>query len=473
MMLLLRVLILCTLGSVISSRSLALTTNFLPLFNAYATKLGHVPLIKDDKSGFYVNVDLADDKNDASDSIPGPDTVPMILSLYTSHSLLVNDCLNFSSYNCDFYSCVPHKNDTFSLDFLDFTAAGYYADANIFLDYGNWKLTSKAAMADICLSGREADYSASKNGVIGMGVAENSQNNYMIHPIFSIFIDSDGSRGKLLFSQDMKMANTDIPPITIQADSNWNINATGNIQIGSSRIAINSTVIFELSASTIGFPLPIYQQIIKNIESIASMSCSSLLSSPTCTYNGDITSLPTISLSHENRNITIPSQVYAKQTENLNNIVLGLRGLASNLTGDSYVSPSHDNFIVLDSTFMAYYYVVFNAVADPTITLYIASEPTKSQTWLYLVLECVGIALLLAICIGSYCCLKKKKAKTTSSTMMKLVSPKVSNQIPLIKKVTSNEFQGKEIIVLTNGNAGAQYQEEEEEPEIFRKIASE
>src|SRR5690349_11925046 len=119
--LLIHVLIIISISITITHASLFLNSLFnlakRPLMNAYATNSGTVPLFRDDL-GFYASVDLAEHSSDASDTSSSPDTVNVMLGLYTPTTALITNCLSFSGYSCYYPRCNSFSWTNVSTNFL-------------------------------------------------------------------------------------------------------------------------------------------------------------------------------------------------------------------------------------------------------------------------------------------------------------------------------------------------------------------
>ena len=150
-----------------------------PLMNAYRAQNGINTIFKDDRS-FYVGVDLQYSYNeDDSDSDFGPNTVPMLLSLYTSNVWLADDCLSYYQYDCSEYSCNKYTWQDSNESLLDFSAIGYQASVTMYLDYFNWRLASYANIATSCNSSTYYWQQPQTYGVLGLGRDNSAQNNFI------------------------------------------------------------------------------------------------------------------------------------------------------------------------------------------------------------------------------------------------------------------------------------------------------
>jgi len=388
------------------------------------SKSGNVPIYKDD-TGFYVAVDLQYDSSRASEPDFGPDTVPMILGLYTAQTLLVDSCLSFTSYNCEKYHCNPNPQDLYNLNYLYFTAFSYWADTNLYLDYENWGYQSASIIATSCVASTTDTFGQGRSGVLSLGTAHTGKGNFNASsPVFSILINNDSKSGELLFKKDLSYAVYDTPQAVLKADSNWNAAVYGSLQVGDQSINVNLYLIFDLATDAIGLPLKLYNQVITSLGVYGVTDCdagSTYL--PTCKFAGAKTAenLPNITIVTETTRLVIPDSIYVlSRDEQEGTVRLNLKALSNDLTGPSFVTKSYENFIVLDSRFMSYYYTVFEYKnqEETTISLYKAGTPIVKPGNEYWRIILIGSIVLLVVTIVCCCvmAMRKKKSKDFSFT---------------------------------------------------------
>lgn len=393
-----------------------------PLLNAYATKYGRIPLLKDDFGGFYLSVDLKDDSDDASDSEFGPDTVPMFLGLYTSQTLLASECLNLGFYDCDYYKCLPNETSFTGYEFPYFQADGYFATADMYLDYNYWKLhkLSNAAIAISCTSQRSELSGIKKFGILGMGTRENAKNNFLKSSnSFSIYIKRDLLDGLLLFENDFAYAQSKKPLSILKTDEDWVVrNGVENktsIHIQNLDVVSQFDLIFDIGFSGIGLPLNIYFGVISALEEVSNLKCNSVYSFASCTYHGRMISLPNIIINVSSSILVIPPETYVKRNEPSNSILqLNLIGMSSILSEVSFITPRFNNCVILGAELMSLYYTVFN-ISDHSIVLYGSRIEIEGQKWLIILIECI---LFISFVIGAWACchfLNKTKRPVTKS----------------------------------------------------------
>ena len=93
-----------------------------------------------------------------------------------------------------------------------------------------------------------------------------------------------------------------------------------------------------------------------------------------------------------------------------------IKAIGSDKSGSAYVTPGYNNYIILDSNFMRYYYTVFDG-SSQGITIYKASAPTKA--WVYR-FDCwvshsiPHPCMLLLLC--QECTLKEDFGRSTSTS---------------------------------------------------------
>jgi hypothetical protein len=445
---------LTTMSKASSVKEKPASLSGLPLLNAYASKHGTVKLRKDYNNGYYAIVDfqyLYSEDSDSEYVSTSSSTGAMMLGLYTSQTWLSNGCLGFSYYWCSINSCTQYTYNTLSENLPYFSASGYRAIANAYLDYSDWYLYQNAAITASCTSNSNGWYGQGRTGILGMGVASNGYYNFRSQRKFSIYIDPKvtyGVAGELTFNVDQdKIANPSSSGYTFTADTNWHVSMGYYSYIyfygqSSNTLSMNNfNLIFDLSSPTIGLPYSIYTTFVSYFGKAAGVTCTSSLSNPICYYYGSINNLPTIQLYANSQYIAIPPQVYLQNGFSYDNdaylsqVTLNIRALANNLTYTNYVTSDYSNYIILGSSFMTYYYTTFDYTSGyPRITLSIAATPGSGLTWLWITL---GVAGLIAVIICCVCIAKAKKPKTGSK-----VGPTTNTfDAPLIANADAGNYQ--------------------------------
>ena len=365
--------------------------------------LGQVSL-KRSNNGFFISAELPDSLNTNLTT----NTADMILALYTDNTLLFN-------YNCsDYKSCHINSSTTVAASFPYFTAEGEYASVDASLSSGYWKLSS-----DAIVNTTEGNYSINSTtpyGIIGMGLDGNASANFINQPSFSISLTANGDSGQLLFTPDMSLAESDTPQAKLSAGSNWHIHGVNTIDIGFYINVKNTSLIFDLNSDTIGLPLTIYNQVLEALESQYGLVCSTdTYYKPVCSNYQMKDDFPGLKINIGDQSISIPSSVYVQGGDadiQTYAVSLSLKALSSNLTGESYVTPVYENYIILSYPVLAYYYTVFDGNSQ-TVTLYTADHSESMSYILYIVVGWFGLFIVIALCY--YCYMRMKVARQANA----------------------------------------------------------
>ncbi len=393
------------------------------------TNSGNVPLYKD-SIGFYAGVDLA--KDDSSWPYYGPNTVSMLLGLYTSQTLLVTSCMTFTEYNCQKYQCTQYGWMNETVQYPYFIASGFAATAQAYFDYSHWSLNDYALIASTCSSGGLVTYGSGMSGILGLGLnTGNGLINYNVgNPVFSLYLKPvNNQAGYLMFQKDLRYASSSSPIATIKTDKNWKSLFNGYIQVGVTSVSLfNVSLIFDLYADTTGLPSAVYDSVLKYLG-YAGAYCSGNYK-PTCSYGSYMSRLPTLTIqlnSPNSGNIYLPPSVYVSDYSSYSNsstvssFTLNLRALGSNLPTTSYVTPDFNNTLILNSAVLSQYYSVFDASSPntPYIYLYnaVQSPPVPGSTsWWGIVSG--GVVLALLICACCRCCCRPKVITTGQTPLI-------------------------------------------------------
>jgi len=388
------------------------TPSLLAAIKPVTAENGNLLLYRDNAVGFYAAVDLVYDPPTS----PGAQPAPMSLSFYTHQTLLVSECLKFSSYDCEKYHCTPNPDDPDVRNYMSFTAHSYWAATNLYLDYDHWGGKIASVIATSCEASTTDSYGQNRYGILGLGTAFAGKSYFNASkPILSIWIAESMKLGELMFEKDLYHFAESATPVTVlKASSNWVSSLSGTIQIGKEKtIDMKVDLLFDLSADSIGLPLSLFNQVIESLDSFGVKNCATGSTyQPTCDLQGDYANLPNITLVSGNSKFVIPPEVYVLQYVDKTSVTLNLKGLSNDLTGESFVTRSYDNCIVLDAKFMIYYYVVFEYQNEDgtTITLYKsgkgAVEPDDGDNGYWWI---VVVALLVLIAIGCVVLVSRKK----------------------------------------------------------------
>lgn len=368
-------------------------------------------LLFKDNVGFFVAVDLLYDPASSY-------SVPMSLSFYTYQTLLVSDCFKFKSYDCEKYHCTPNPINIDVRNYFSFTAHSYWAGTNLYVNYDHWGGQVASVIATSCEGNPIDSYGQRRYGILGMGTSFAGKSHYNASkPIFSVWIADDMKLGELVFKKDLyHFAESATPVAVLKANLDWVSTFSGTIEIGEKSIDMNVDLIFDISSDSIGLPVGIYNQVIENLSGFGVKDCTAGSTyQPLCTYKGKYEDLPNITLVSGNTKVVIPPKVYVLASVDRTSVTLNLKGLSNALTGNSFVTKSYDNCIVLDAKFMNYYYTVFEYQNEDgsTITLYKsgkgAVEPDDGDGGYWWI---VVVVLLVVIAIGCVAVLLRKKTRS-------------------------------------------------------------
>jgi hypothetical protein len=414
-----------------------------PFLKLYATESGNITLYQD-AEGFRIPVDFVDHENEASDGVSSYD---MAVCLYSSQTFLSSYyCLDFFGYSCSAYSeCTSYKSSNFSANYVQLSAIGYMMTAPIYLDYNNWYVDGEIGFATSCTSNITLPYGNSRYGMLGMGFANGSQDNYPGSKMFSITLNRSQSEGSLTFHNGSSVEFPSYTPaVTLQTDSNWNINTSAVVTVGYSSIEFDTTVIFDLNSDLLGFPVTIYEYVVQYLETNASMSCNNATFQAVCSYTGNPQNLPNITLTIQDLNIQIPPVIYVQDFYIYNSengtysLTLNLRGISPNLMNESYVPPAFENFVILDENFLFYYIPLFNATGyndsnfeitlyappytnnnniQPTPTPTPASNSSSGHSWIWIPIGIFCFTILVIIVLHIVRSYRRKKEAALSSTL--------------------------------------------------------
>jgi len=318
---------------------------------------------------------------------------------------------------------MPNETSFSGHDYPYFQADGYFATADMYLDYSYWKLhkLSNAAIAISCTSQRTELSGTKMFGILGMGTREYAKNNFLkSSSSFSIYIRRDLLDGLLLFERDFAYAQSKKALAILKADEDWIVRSgegdgQTSIQIKNLDVVSKFDSMFDVGFSGIGLPLNIYLSVISALEEVTNMKCNSVSSFASCTYQGEI-SLPNIRVNMSSSSIIIiPPEIYVKYNEPSNSILqLNLIGMSETLSDVSFVTPRFNNCVILGAELMSLYYTVFN-ITDHNIMLYGSRIELQSQKWLIILIECT---VFICFIIGAWACcyfLNKTKKPVTKS----------------------------------------------------------
>lgn len=355
---------------------------------------------------------------------------PVLLGLYTSTILLPNQCLNFSMQSCnDLITCSSNNTSLRTIEFPYFEATGIEYIVNFTLSDGIQENTIGLVPSQ-CNAGLGNLYGSQSYGIIGLGTLANSPPENSVPIYFSIYLGPDSFSNVFLLNYDSTYSTSDTPVAVLQADSDWHVKGITKVQVGNNSVSLpnNTNLIFDMNFDAIGLPLSIYSEVIEQLNTTVSAICQGYGNNlaPNCSYSGTIEDLPNITISMNNQTFIFTPQVYVQNgssfTGNVSTFNLNLRAVDNTLSGLSYVTPIYEDYIILGTPAMTYYYTVFNMT--PTglfISLYTSSNiaiiplapdsdnSSSSLIQLFIILAIVAACVFLYV--AAYCYVKKHKKK--------------------------------------------------------------
>jgi len=175
-----------------------------------------------------------------------------------------------------------------------------------------------------------------------------------------------------------------VNPITLVSASNWQVQTETVSLAPMTLTAFTSTLVFDLQTDDIIMPF-LFENLLSFFKSFYNLDCSQ---SP-CTYSGDISKLPSLTLGvSKDTSINIPASVYMRY--NSANKVYSLAIKTQSFANDI-------SYTILGWPFLSTYYSVFEKTASTqTIQLYslpdqscstviVAVESSSSSTLIYLI----------------------------------------------------------------------------------------
>jgi len=434
---------------------LCLQTKVLPFFegtslrrnilmNAHTTSSGAIDIKADAYNTFYVEADLSYSYSHSSQNSSASNTGRMMVSISNDETMVAEKCLNFSSYDCNAPNC-NKLAETGSIDFPSFVANVQYAHSNIYLEDNYWRLNSAAYLylAQSCTAGPMSPSSlgSGQSGVLGLGIGNGSRANFPHDAVFSIFLSSDLTKGKLLFKKDTSSYPRSSSSLyAFPTNSTWQIYpAKGSIQIEDwdTGAAFDGNMMFDLNFDAIGLPPGPFSVFMDFVFSSAASCNSSGPGKPSCFTRQKLEDLPGMIFSINNQDIKVPSQVYAtaiNETKDGRYFYLNVKQVSPSLSGENYVSPSFANSLVLGANFLSYYYTVFDASGiNPAVYLYPSiNVPWEFNPFLWIP---VGLAVIFICCCCCCCCCcpKEKKSFNHNETPRKDLMIDAFKTAPLVE----------------------------------------
>ena len=370
-----------------------------------APKGGEIPL-KPFYFGYIFNADYI--KQDP-ESLTVQTRGIMHPSLFSSESLLVHgeDCVSFNEYDCSQYDCTEYPEQEAEATYPYLTAKGNYAKLPLILDYANWEINTPAVIATTCEG--FFMYGSNMNGIVGLGHAGKSGENFIGSKVFSVYLPQNGTDGKMFFHFDPSYALSEKPITTLKTDDNWHVSSIQFINVGNTILEVGDhSLIFDLSGLDLGLPKKTFDGVFLALKEGYEIECDKTLFNPNCTFTGLAKDFPSLTINTESgEKFLIPPQVFIEGGEEKDrvfgpNITLKFRATSSQFEKNlSYVTPQYDNTIIVGANIMKSFYLKFD-VAENVISVFDAnhgspSEP-ESNFWTYVII----LLILIGSCIAVY-----------------------------------------------------------------------
>ncbi len=347
-------------------RNLSLVFLFL-LGVAFTQTLNHHQALKNSmlRAKIAANGDIPIHRNEfgyyvkASYNLVDPKEGKFQIALTNEETILPNECLEFSGYQCTEPNCEESKGPSKTVTTPYFSAQATLGKT-LFNINGNAKVWNQTYLARNCSDDVEY-YGEDRIGIIGLA----GKNRILPFQAFAIYLlpVTQGLAGYIHERKTPANSSTQTPVAVIPTNSFWQAQGSVRMEIGSHEISNTSfaaKIIFDLNTEAIALPLSIFAAFIKNFEQILASKCYLSDFQAICKYSGILDNLPTISLYFGNQKIPIPPKVYVKQFLDIGQIILNFKLLDPNQPGPGYIRPEFENTIILDATIMKQYYTVFD-----------------------------------------------------------------------------------------------------------------
>jgi len=427
--------------------------------NLQATTWGDIEF-KQDSYGVYVEADLiynpsfssnrSDFTNLLTNMTEAAGTAKMMLSLVNSESMVATDCSYFSYYDCSEYSDCKEYDTKKSFDFPWFSANTKIAQGEIYLDYIYWVLSpADLYIAYSCINDGTV-IGSERYGVIGLGTGGNPGSDFY-EKLFSIYIASDLSKGKLLFKNAAaNYAKSTEAVYTLYANSTWQVPTnSGHIKVRDSAIDFHGNIMFDINTDVaLGIPYFTYIYVLSYLNEVSGLNCDGTnYYRPICTYNGKIKDLPDVIINFNKNLLKVPSDLYASVISEGSSFYLNFKATHPSLTGKSFVTDSFSNSLILGTRFMSYYFPVFDATSGfNMIYLYPSGSlpPEPNNWWIFAVIA--GAILIIMVVVGCYIKKKRDLSAENNNTISVAADNNTTNvvyntvyQAPLIENQQRND----------------------------------
>ena len=189
------------------------------LDDTYSTGEGNSsqPLPLTGPKNFFVTVGVDYDENTQRPK----SYINMALALYTSHSTLSQSCIGFTDFDTTQNSANITDMEA-EANYTNFEVTGKSFTADLSIDRSYWKLNANVVLGSQCLSNDVTFEGSTISGILGMGIASGSSQNYLKDgPLFSIYVKKDSSSGILSFTKDSDKIIGEDPVVTLSSSNDW------------------------------------------------------------------------------------------------------------------------------------------------------------------------------------------------------------------------------------------------------------
>ncbi len=350
----------------------------------------------------------------------------------SEHTLLPYNCKDFENYTCETPDCTEVDIEPTKIDYFYFSTEAKSSLTDITIDNSYWKRKDNIRLGTNCVS-KEVYLGYHRVGIIGLG----SDDAFTNKTSFSIYLYPNRTGGYLFFNFKPQLV-TDLV-FSLTTGSKWRISdMEGILSVGSFYTKINHSLVFDVHSDDIGFPMDTYDFIMDVFKRRARVCDASYIGRPRCYYAGHFQDLPSLGISFGSKYLAIPPEIYVSMSEydkkkNETAFEFSIKALDPKLSFHNYVNPTFQNYIILGSNFMNYYYINFdtNTEGKKVIEIYNLQSPEESN----LLPIIVTIVVLVCVFISLLYFWKPKQSKNIDS-----------------QKAVPNESYNK----LEGGNNGAQ-----------------
>ena len=308
----------------------------------------------------------------------------------------------YSEYGCTAYTS---SSSTPVFPYFQVTE-GYYAKADVILDYTYWQLNTNATIATSCTT-TGTNFGQGRIGLLGLG-RNGTQANFLVNSsLFSVYLDPYYGKSTLLFESNTNITSISTFVGSLSTNADWNVLPT-SVQISCLNYSVteNLGAIFDINANGIGFPLTIFQAILQTLEGTGTLNCENGTTTPECYYYPKSGfSLPTIKLfiQAQDQEIDLPPDLYISgdlDGTGTASVTLNLKAVDPSLSGASLVTSAYQNYIIFDKNFLAYYYTEYTAGKEGgyTVTLYKPNFETPGPVvWPWIVGGVFGFIVIVGV----------------------------------------------------------------------------